>query len=87
MLSFTGSLKVFVALQPCDLRKSFNGLHGSGWKSAVFGRTGERLWVPSYFCAIKRLCHRSRVSGLTMGAMLRSVAMPAFFALAANRMR
>lgn len=28
MLSFTGSLKVFVALQPCDLRKSFNGLHG-----------------------------------------------------------
>jgi len=28
VLSFTGSLKVFVALQPCDLRKSFNGLHG-----------------------------------------------------------
>lgn len=28
MLSFTGSLKVFVWLQPCDLRKSFNGLFG-----------------------------------------------------------
>ena len=28
MLSFTGGLKVFVALQPCDLRKSFHGLHG-----------------------------------------------------------
>ncbi len=28
MLSFTGSLKVFLALAPCDLRKSFNGLHG-----------------------------------------------------------
>jgi len=27
MLSFTGSLKVFVALEPCDLRKRFNGLH------------------------------------------------------------
>jgi transposase len=28
VLSFTGGLKVFVALHPCDLRKSFNGLEG-----------------------------------------------------------
>ena len=28
MLSFTGGLKVFVAVEPCDLRKSFNGLEG-----------------------------------------------------------
>ena len=28
MLSFSGSLKVFLAVEPCDLRKSFNGLHG-----------------------------------------------------------
>lgn len=28
MLSFTGGLKVFVALEPVDLRKSFNGLEG-----------------------------------------------------------
>jgi transposase len=28
MLSFTGSLKIFLAVEPCDLRKSFNGLHG-----------------------------------------------------------
>jgi transposase len=27
MLSFSGSLKVFVALQACDLRKGFNGLY------------------------------------------------------------
>lgn len=28
MLSFTGSLKVLLAAAPCDLSKSFNGLHG-----------------------------------------------------------
>lgn len=27
MLSFTGGLKVFLAVEPCDLRKSFDGLH------------------------------------------------------------
>jgi transposase len=27
MLSFAGSLRVFVAIDPCDMRKGFNGLH------------------------------------------------------------
>jgi transposase len=27
MLSFTGGLKVFVALEACDMRKGFNGLY------------------------------------------------------------
>jgi len=27
MLSFSGSLKVLVALEACDMRKGFNGLH------------------------------------------------------------
>ncbi len=37
MLSFSG-LKVFVALEPVDLRKSFSGLEG-----LVSGRPGEDL--------------------------------------------
>lgn len=29
MLSFSGSLKIFLAVEPCDMRKSFNGLHAA----------------------------------------------------------
>jgi transposase len=36
MLSFSGSLKVFVAVAPCDLRKGLNGLY-----ALVTERLGE----------------------------------------------
>jgi transposase len=36
MLSFSGSLKVFVAVEACDMRKGFNGLH-----TLVTERLGE----------------------------------------------
>jgi transposase len=36
MLSFPGSLKAFVAVEPCDMRKSFHGLH-----DAVAGKLKE----------------------------------------------
>lgn len=36
MLTLSGSLRVFLALEPCDMRKSFDSLH-----ALVTGRLGE----------------------------------------------
>lgn len=36
MLSFPGSIRVFLCVEPCDMRKSFNGLDG-----IVSGKLGE----------------------------------------------
>jgi len=51
MLSFTGGLKVFVALEPVDLRKSFSGLEG-----LVSERLGEDLRQGALFVFTNR-CH------------------------------
>jgi transposase len=44
VLSFTGGLKVFVALEPCDLRKGFGGL-----EALVSERLGEDLQQGALF--------------------------------------
>jgi transposase len=56
MLSFTGSLKVFVALEPVDLRKSFNGL-----EALVSERLGEDLRAGALFVFTNRRHSRLKI--------------------------
>jgi transposase len=56
MLSFSGSLKIFVALEPCDLRKSFNGLYG-----LVSERLGENPRDGSLFVFSNRRRTRLKI--------------------------
>lgn len=71
MLTFNGSLKVYVALEPCDMRKSFNGLSEIARSSlgcnplsgAAFLFTNRRRTLikilyfdgTGYWCVAKRL--------------------------------
>lgn len=45
MLSFPGGLKVFVALEPCDMRKSFNGLSAVAQEQLGENPLGGALFV------------------------------------------
>ena len=56
MLSFSGSLKVFVAVAPCDLRKGFNGLH-----ALVTERLGEDPRAGALFMFINRRHTRIKI--------------------------
>src|SRR5208337_3798315 len=56
MLSFSGSLKVFVALEPVDLRKSFCGLEG-----LVSERLGEDLKQGALFVFSNRRHTRLKI--------------------------
>lgn len=56
MLSFAGSLKVFVAVDPCDLRKSFDGLH-----SLVTGRLRESPQTGALFVFTNRRRNRLKI--------------------------
>lgn len=51
MLSFSGSLKVFVALEACDLRKGFNGLYAAVTERLREDPKGGALFV---FCNRRR---------------------------------
>ena len=54
MLSFAGSLTVFVALEACDMRKGFNGLH-----ALVTEKLGEDPRAGALFVFTNR--RRSRI--------------------------
>ena len=56
MLSFSGALKVFVALEPVDLRKSFSGL-----ESLVSERLGEDLRQGALFVFTNRRHSRLKI--------------------------
>jgi transposase len=56
MLSFSGSLKVLVALEPCDMRKGFNGLY-----SLVTERLAENPREGTLFVFINRRHTRLKI--------------------------
>ncbi len=56
MLSFSGSLKVFVAVSPCDMRKGFNGLY-----ALVTERLGEDPRAGALFVFINRRHTRLKI--------------------------
>ena len=56
MLSFSGSLKVFVAVEPCDMRKSFNGL-----SALATERLGEDLRAGALFVFSNRRHTRLKI--------------------------
>ncbi len=56
MLSFSGSLKVLMAVEPCDMRKGFNGLH-----ALVSERLGEDLQSGALFVFSNRRHTRIKI--------------------------
>jgi len=56
MLSFSGSLKVYVAVEACDMRKGFNGLH-----ALVAERLGEDLKSGALFVFSNRRHTRIKI--------------------------
>ena len=56
MLSFAGSLRIFVALEPCDMRKGFEAL-----QAMASGRMGEEVKSGALFVFANRRRTRLKV--------------------------
>lgn len=56
MLSFSGALRVFVAIDPCDMRKGFSGLH-----ALITERLGEDPQSGSLFVFTNRRRNRIKI--------------------------
>ena len=56
MLSFAGSLRVFVARDPCDMRKGFDGLH-----ALVTEKLGESATSGALFAFTNRRRNRLKI--------------------------
>ena len=56
MLSFAGSVRVFLAVEPCDMRKGFEGLH-----ALVGERLGEEVRGGALFVFINKRHTRLKV--------------------------
>ena len=56
MLSFAGSLRVFFALDPCDMRKGFDGLH-----ALVTEKVGESVTSGALFAFTNRRRNRLKI--------------------------
>jgi transposase len=50
MMSFSGSLKIFLLVDYCDMRKGFNGLYGM-----VSSSLGEDPRSGALYCALRSL--------------------------------
>jgi len=65
MLSFTGSLKIYVAVEPCDMRKSFQGLsaltatalHQDVRSGALFVFSNRTRQRATFNIPIRHRCH------------------------------
>jgi len=56
MLSFSGGLRVFVAIDPCDMRKGFNGL-----PALITGRLQENPQTGALLVFTNKRCNRIKI--------------------------